>query len=197
MTRHSRRSIWWHIRFHNYTLTDPFHQRMPTPWINRGYPILWRAGFTPSQSPMGSQMGAWSIAKKALKNVAAAECLRGSFRNESCRRTLINWLGAFFCPINLHFLRPRPALVPRIDFYKSISPLKKSLKDHEDTLTLDFKSSVIFQHTSGFARISLSKSRCGIKTYEYKVGHWGDLDYMILLEHCSFTLESPLMPPPY
>ena len=38
--------------------------------------------------------------------------------------------------------------------------------------TLDFKSTVIFQHTSGFARFSLSKSRCGIKTYEYKVGHW-------------------------
>ena len=49
------------------------------------------------------------------------------------------------------------------------------MKDHEKTLTnvtLDFKSTVIFQHTSGFARFSLSKSRCGIKTYEYKVGHW-------------------------
>ena len=65
--------------------------------------------------------------------------------------------------------------------------MKKTLTN----VTLDFKSTVIFHNTSGFARFSLSKSRCGIKTYEYKVGHWGELDYMILLEHCSFTLESP------
>ena len=67
-------------------------------------------------------------------------------------------------------------MVPQIGFSQiHLTTCKQIVERSWKTLTnvtLDFKSTVIFQHTSGFARFSLSKSRCGIKTYEYKVGHW-------------------------